>query len=195
MNNTPVNINRHISRLLATLVIVLTGTILLPSCNTSGCTDNRSAIPLAGFYSSATLRAISLDSLQIHGVGAPGDSVLLAAGQSADRVYLPMRATANTTTWCLSYKWRDLDNSILNDTLTLVYTSEPWFAPDDCGAMYTYHITGVRHTDHIVDSVAVVDSVITNVDRVAIEIYFRTDEQQAAQRRYRAALNLAPSHP
>ena len=42
--------------------------ITLSSCNTSGCTDNQSSIPLAGFYSYNTLREISVDSISVGGV-------------------------------------------------------------------------------------------------------------------------------
>lgn len=155
---------------------------IMGACNTSGCTDNRSAIPLAEFYSSSTLGTVTLDSLQIHGIGAPGDSVLLAAGQSVSQVYLPMRADRQTTAWCLSYKLRDLDHEALNDTVTLKYDSRPWFATDDCGAMYRYYIQDVVYTRHMIDSVAITDPDITNQDRVSIKFYFRTTERPADAR-------------
>lgn len=146
----------------------------LSSCNTSGCTDNRSAIPLAEFYSSSSDQVITLDSLQIHGVGVPGDSVLVTPGDEITQVYLPMRASVNTTSWCIGYKWKKLDLPELNDTISLDYKSEPWFASDDCGVMYRYDINRCSYTQHVIDSVAIVTPLINNIDQVAIKIYFRT---------------------
>ena len=147
------------------------------SCNTSGCTDLRSAIPLAEFYSSAADKQISLDSLQISGIGAPGDSVMLAAGTAAQEVYLPMRSQQTSTSWCISYKWEALDNPEWNDTLTFRYHAEPYFASSECGAMYIYHLEGLDYTTHLIDSIAVLDSVITNIDAAQLRIYFNTADE------------------
>jgi hypothetical protein len=150
---------------------------LLTGCNTVGCTDLRSSTPLVAFYSSTTLTAISRDSLQITGIGAPNDSVLLAAGTSASQVYMPLRATQTQTSWCLSYKWQSTDYPQLNDTVTFTYKAQPWFASADCGAMYRFEIESVRHTKHLLDSVAVLDSLITNVDATQLQFYFRTSDE------------------
>lgn len=161
------------------LLLLAVGAILLTltSCNTSGCTDNRSAIPLAEFYSSSSGQVIALDSLQIHGIGAPGDSMLVTPGDKISRVYLPMHATANTTSWCISYKWKNLDFPELNDTISLDYQAEPWFASDDCGVMYRYNVDRCSYTDHLIDSVSIATPLITNLDQVAINIYFRVDAE------------------
>ena len=147
-------------------------------CSTDGCTDLRSAIPKAGFYSSANARKISLDSLQIAGIGAPGDSILLAAGNAESEVYLPMRSQQTTTTWCLSYKWKNTDHPGLNDTITFRYTAQPYFASAECGAMYRYHVHSFSYTTHMIDSVKMTDSLITNNDAEQIQIFFRTAAEE-----------------
>jgi hypothetical protein len=137
----------------------------------------RSATPLTDFYSSSTGQSITLDSVEICGIGAPGDSILLAPGQSASQIYLPLRATKNQTSWCFSYKWQDLDYPQLNDTITFSYDALPWFASAECGAMYRFKIKNVDYTTHIVDSVAVLDSLITNTDASQLRIFFRTSDE------------------
>lgn len=145
------------------------------ACNTNGCLENRNSVPLAGFYGSGTDSYISLDSLQIEGVGAPGDSVLSTPGSAINQIYLPMRSTQTGTKWKIAYKWKALDYPELCDTIDLTYRSEPYFASEECGAIYRYHITRVSHTEHLIDSVAITDSTITNVDIERIRIYFRTN--------------------
>ena len=150
-------------------------------CNTQGCTDNRSALPLAGFYDAAEGRSLTLDSLLIHGIGAPGDSAVATPGQKISEVYLPMCSTAESTSRCIAYKWADTDTTLLNDTITFAYTAQPFLAGDECGAMYNYRIRRVDYTRHIVDSVAVVDSLITNNNLQQIRIYFRTEQSENPQ--------------
>lgn len=69
-----------------------------------------------------------------------------------------------------------LDNPDLIDTVEFEYESIPYFASEECGASYRYRVTKVSHTTHLIDSVRMADSLITNIDRVAILIYFRTQE-------------------
>ena len=159
----------------ALLITVLAA--LAYGCSTDGCTDLRSSIPKAGFYSAASAAKISLDSLQITGIGAPGDSVLLAAGTSQSEVYLPMRSAQTSTAWCLSYKWKATDFPQLNDTITFQYTAQPYFASAECGAMYRYTITGATSTTHLIDSVSVAQAEVTNLEDVNLNIYFRISEQ------------------
>lgn len=146
------------------------------ACNTSGCTDNQSSLPYAGFYSSADGQSMSVDSLDINGLGAPGDTMLYVAGTSLSNVYLPFRATSDVTSYCFHYAQRGIDDSAYNDTLTFTYTSSPYFASEECGAMLRYEIKGLKYTRHLIDSIAVTDSIVTNSDIERIKIYFRTSE-------------------
>ena len=168
-------------RLLPLLALAVAAT----ACNTTGCLDNRNAIPRAAFLSSATGASISLNLLQIHGIGAPGDSILLKSGEAASEVYLPMRSEHDITQWCFHYTQSDISDLAMNDTITFRYRSIPYFASEECGAMYRYNITECTTTTHLIDSVVVADSLITNVDRVRIRIYFRTDDHdtETAMRR------------
>ncbi len=150
--------------------------MLLAGCNSVGCTDNHNSIPLAGFYSMSTFAPISLDSLAIGGVDAPGDSLLLAPSTQAQQVYLPLRAAQTVTEFVIAYRRKALDYPELCDTLRFEYRATPYFASEDCGAMYHYRITSLTHTCHLIDSVGISDSTVTNVERETISIFFRTAE-------------------
>lgn len=147
--------------------------LVAASCSTDGCLDNQNSIPLAGIYSAETGSPVSLSGIQIMGVGAPNDSLLVASG-SVQQVYLPMRSTANTTEWCFHYTQPGIDTEAFNDYIRFTYTSEPYFASEECGAMYRYHITEVEYTTNLLESVEITDSLITNTDVERIRLYFRT---------------------
>lgn len=149
-------------------------------CNTVGCLQNQSSIPLAGFYDVATDKAISIDSLLVYGVGAPNDSSLIST-RTASRVYLPFRSEATSTSFCFRYLSKVLDHPQYNDTITFTYSSEPKFVSEECGAMYFYTIRSMKYTTHIIDSVAVTDSLINNTDTQRIKIFFRVSEEEEAE--------------
>lgn len=152
----------------------------LSGCNTQGCTDNRSALPLMGLYSSSTGARIVLDSIDIGGVGAPHDSLLIHSGQSVQSLYLPFRYDHNQTSFFIhyDYKLQGLDDPAFDDIITIDYTTEPYFASEECGAFYIYTIRNLTYTTHLIDSVAIVDSVINNIDMERIQVFFRISEPE-----------------
>lgn len=150
--------------------------MLASSCSNVGCTENQNSVPLAGFYSMQTGEKIAPDSLAVGGVDAPNDTLLLGPGSKVSTLYLPFRSTQPSTEFYIQYKAKELDYDWLIDTLRFDYTATPYFASEDCGAMYHYRITAYTYTTHLIDSVAVTDSLITNIDRETIQIYFRTAE-------------------
>ncbi len=160
-------------------VLLLPLGLLTGSCSNSSCADNHSALPLMGLYDYATGKAISLDSIDFGGVGAPGDSLLVYSGEKCSQIYLPFRDNTTSTSFCFhyDYKLQGLDNPSYDDIITFNYEVEPYFASQECGAMYRYVIKGVEYTRHLVDSVAVVDSVITNVEMERIKVFFRTSSE------------------
>ncbi|MDE7387464.1 MAG: hypothetical protein K2N28_10060 [Muribaculaceae bacterium] len=165
----------NILTLIAAMVLaVLTAPVT--GCNTTGCTDNRSSLLIAGFYSSTDRRAISIDSLELGGVGAPNDSLLVSANERPSQVYLPLRSRDSETSFCFHYAAKALSDPRLNDTISLWYTSEPYFASEECGAMYRYRVHRFTYTTHLIDSVAMRDSLINNADIESMMIYFRTQK-------------------
>ena len=148
--------------------------LITAGCNTVGCTENQSSLPLAGFYSSSTGTTLQLDSVEVRGIGAPGDSMLYTPGTRLTEIYLPFRATATETTYLIHYCNQQLSDPSLNDTLHFVYTTSPYFAGEECGAMYRYNIQRIEYTCHLIDSIVIVDSLITNVASQQIHIFYRT---------------------
>ena len=146
----------------------------LCSCATDGCSENQSSIPLAGFYSFETGESIALSELEVYGLGATGDSLLTQASETNKQVYLPFRSSSNNVAFCFHYAEYG-DNTLYTDTIWFDYESMPYFASEECGAMYRYKITSTRHTDLLIDSVVVVEPEITNIDVERIKIYFTTN--------------------
>lgn len=157
----------------AVIALALTG--LLTGCNNAGCVDMRSSTPRADFYSDSSMRAITIDSIEVTGIGAPGDSLLYTEGQRLSKIYLPMPADANAVSWRIAYREALLAERGIADTLSYAFERYPWFAGEECGAMFRYRITSMNYTTHIIDSVAIVDSLVVNIDRPTFNIYFRTN--------------------
>ena len=155
-------------------VIAAISAFIVVACSSSGCLDNGSSIPLAGFYSSTSGSQISLNNLEIKGVDAPNDSTLLISGTEATEVYLPMRSDRSSTKWALIYHDEAISQYEITDTISFNYESIPYFASEECGAMYSYSIDRLEYTTNIIDSVALINRLITNADIESIKIYFRT---------------------
>lgn len=137
---------------------------LATSCSGDGCTNNRNSIPLAGFYDYATREPVSVSGLGVAGVGAPGDSLLLDPARTAHQVYLPFRGGQSST----QFKFT---SGIMADVVTFDYESYPYFDGEECGAMWRYRITSVTHNGLLIDSIAITDPLITNIERERIMFF------------------------
>ncbi len=162
------------------IFLTLAGAVTLYSCSSTGCTDNKNSIPLAGFYSYEELAPISVSSVSIGGVGAPDDSLLVKNG-TVSEVYLPFRADAGNSSFFFRYEAEELNHEELFDTITFNYTPIPYFASEECGAMFRYKIENFTCTYHLIDSVGLVSDVMTNADVETIRIYFRTVQPEAPE--------------
>lgn len=181
-------LRQHIMWSLPALCLAAVLAVVAAGCNTEGCTDNRSALPLMGFYSSSTEQPMGLDSVAIGGVHAPDDSLLVYPGKNVGSLYLPFRFDSDRLSFFFHYDYKEqgLDDPALNDTITFHYTAEPYFASEECGAYFRYLINKVEYTTHLIAEVVVTDSVITNVERERIKVYIRTTDSEsevASQRR------------
>lgn len=144
--------------------------LLLTACNDGSCYDNGNSLPLMRFYMKGSNTNVTVSGVSLRGVGAPGDSVYVS-NQAISEAYLPLRATKTSTQWVISVNTNV--NVVVSDTLTIDYTSSPYFASAECGAMYKFNINGVAATHNIIDSIALVQPVVTNVNVESLRVYFK----------------------
>lgn len=161
------------------LPIIAVGLVtVVAGCSNSECYDNHSALPLASFYNVATFQQVSIQGLEIYGIGAPGDSILYTT-QSLSQAYLPFRIWQDTTQYVFAYYGMVPDSIasaypevVPRDTLTFIYKPKEWFVSPACGAMYFYEMDTIKHSSLLIDSVSYKD-IITNENISNIEIFFR----------------------
>lgn len=146
--------------------------MLVASCSSDGCLNNRNSILLAGFYQLGTEAQVYVTKMSVYGIGAPNDSTLLDTTRNAQQVYLPLRSDTTVTSFVF-------DAGTLRDTLTIDYSSYPYFDGEDCGAMWRYEIHNVTYTRQFIDSVLVTDPLITNIERERMMIFLTVPETTA----------------
>lgn len=158
------------NRLLLIALALLALGCALVSCNDDSCYENGSSLPLAELYVGSTRTTVT--GLTIKGIGAPGDS-LLADSSSINEIYLPLRASVSSTRYALTRHIAAYgDIIIVNDTLTIDYEPIAYFHSKECGAMFNFDIHQVSHTHHGIDSVVVLNQLVTNSTVPSLRIYF-----------------------
>lgn len=161
-------------RLFSLLVAIGMIVSIVSGCANSECYDNKNSLPLAGFYSSEEMpQAISVDSLTILGVGAPGDSILQDSVRSLSQVYLPFRIDQESTTYEIRYLGGEAGILRISDFVTFNYEIIPYFVSNACGTIYDYKITSIDYTKNFIDSVTCPTGEITNANTENLKIYFR----------------------
>lgn len=158
--------------------------MVMPAClgalaAASGCTDtcseNKNALPLAGFYAAGGTDRIDIDSLEVTGIGAPGDSALSSASETKSQLYLPFRIDSDTT----RYVFRDAAGGVQRrDTVTFVYTRTPRFVNVECGVSYLFDIHDITCQGVLIDSVTCPNGFIDNTNTENLHIYFATASEE-----------------
>jgi len=159
--------------------VVMTAVLIGAACTNDECFENKNSLPLAGFYSSVAVPAsISIDSISILGIGAPGDSVLHDSVRGLKQSYLPFRIDSESTTYVIRYLQGILGRYRIADTITFNYEIVPWFVSSSCGVVYDYKMKDIVTTHYVIDSVTCPQGVIDNVNAENIRIYFRVSEEE-----------------
>lgn len=153
----------------AEVVCAIVAAAMAGGCSSDGCTNNQNAIPMAGFYDSATGDPLTITGLSVSGVDAPNDSLLLSPGNNAHQVWLPFRGTRDETAFRFT-------SGTVSDVVTFHYDSYPYFEGEDCGAMWRYVITDATCSGQFIDSVKITDPLITNIERERIMIFMTLPE-------------------
>lgn len=156
------------------ILFSLAGSIIVSSCSSDECYDNKNALPYAGFYGMVNGKETELriDSVEIYGVGAPGDSVLSTGRSAISKLYLPFRIDSDTTKYVFRYIQKDLEIFDLRDTVTFIYGRDARFVSAACGVSYVFEIKEILNTGFMIDSVICPGMRITNANTENLKIYF-----------------------
>lgn len=164
---------RRILKFMA-IAVCLTALTGFAGC-TDTCTENKNAVPLAGFYTAGGTQRVDVDSLEVVGVGAPGDSVLSSASVSKNELYLPFRIDSDTT----RYVFRNTaGEGNTRDTVTFVYSRTPRFVNVECGASYIFDIRDITSQGLLIDSVTCPNGFIDNTNAENLRIYFAVSPEE-----------------
>lgn len=161
---------------------IMVSILVVASCSNSECLDNKNSLPLAGFYSSERVpQKISIDSISILGLGAPGDSILHDSVRNLSQSYLPFRIDQGSTTYIIRYLSGLMGVFRMADTITFNYDILPWFVSAGCGVIYDYKMTSIETTHYAIDSVTCPNGEITNANIENLRIYFKVSEEEGGE--------------
>lgn len=179
------------------IVAATSSMMLIASCQIGVCTDNKTSIPCAEFFNEQN-KEISLTKVSIRGEGAVDDAELYTSDQSLSTIYLPLKATAKESTFIFHYAGNDsidketgekIIDTRFDDKVSLYYSATPYFAGEECGAMYNYYLNDIRHTSNLIESIEITNPFVTNNGAVGIKIFMRTETQKNADTSKSRAIN------
>ena len=157
--------------MIISLASLMISAVLLAGCGDT-CADNKNALPRAAFYAGEA--TVSVDSLEIRGIGAPGDSILSEGTERKSEIYLPFRIDSDSTVYSFDYTGGVKASSIV----TFIYSRTPRFVSAECGVSYVFDIRKIECKGNLIDSVTCPQGFIDNAPGVNLRIYLRTTPEE-----------------
>ena len=159
---------RYISAILSAVLL-----LIFASCdNGADCNINNVAYNRIQLYSAiAQYDTISSEKYSYPGtltvklVINGNDSVIVNNLVGASELQLPVCFTQECDTLVFEY------SSAGNDTLFIEHTNIPYFVSSDCGMAMYHHLTGLRHTNSLIDSAAIKEAFINYDWNENIKLY------------------------
>ena len=94
------------------------------------------------------------DTLTVKLIINGNDSTIVNRLVGASELQLPVSYTHECDTLIFEYSGNT------NDTLYVEHSNTPYFNSTDCGMAMYHHVTGVRHTNNMIDSAAINEPLI-----------------------------------
>jgi hypothetical protein len=139
-------------------ILLVPFSIMLLSCNSTGCYDQTDVKVNCSFYSLDTKKAVSLDSVTVWGVGS--DSIIYD-NSTLSEIALELNPKSNETKYVFQAV---AEGYTFRDTLTFKHTNKPWFQSMDCGCMVFSTLDTCLTTGSIFQSVTIVNHEVINYD-------------------------------
>jgi hypothetical protein len=129
------------------------------------CRENKDVRLNAGFYTSGTSNALSVDSLKVFGLERE-DSSLYDVNKSINNIKLPLNKKQELSIFVLNFR----ANQVI-DTLFVLYTNQDYFISYECGSVITHKIDTVITTEHFIKSVKIINHDINTTDVQHLQIF------------------------
>jgi len=134
------------------------------SCSSGACVDETVPSVKAVIFSSSTGKVVSCDSIIVTAPGVNGDTVLVKEKSVSNFIFT---LDPSNTVSRMVFK---LNN--IKDTVTITYTTSPYFVSDACGYTFCHSITGITSTDNIIDSIKLADKSVTTNVKSNLRLYY-----------------------
>lgn len=145
----------------ATLMCVLS--LCMAACESSDCMLSSESYCRMAFVSGQGTPVKLQDTLT---VSTTVTEAIINRKLGAEGMDIPLSYTASVDTFFLLY------NSRLADTLWVEHQNLPYFSSMDCGTVMHYKLLGIKSTNHLIDSLQITDSGVTNMLKENVKIYF-----------------------
>jgi len=134
------------------------------SCDENLCEESTDVNFILGFYTIEDDRVIDsiVSNLTIYGIGR--EDSLLYNQVVARKITLPLSPTSDTSRFILRINETE-------DVCVFTYTRFVRLISHDCGFITEYDILGFDHTNNNIDSVAIIQSTVTNFEEEHIKIF------------------------
>ena len=161
-------------KILAFIFPVLTFCLLIQGCGESDCSLSTISYARFDFLDSKTHKAVTLtNGVMVSGITTIDNSLVTDTLFNLAESYMsvPLSYT-NQTTYVMHY------SETICDTIWLTHKSIPFVGDIECGSMMFYQLESLSYTNHVLDSVTLVNPEINNEEKKNFNIYYHATDSE-----------------
>lgn len=151
-------------KLYTLLLIVLTGSLTLISCQSDDetCRESTRVTLKVGFYTAGTTKAAPVDSITVRSLA--NDSIYYNNKKNVSNLELALDHSTELLQYAIRFntQW---------DTITLIYSSEPYFVSYACGMVFVHELDTALTTNHVIKNLQIPEHLISTANAQHIQIY------------------------
>jgi hypothetical protein len=148
--------------------------LLIQGCGESDCSLSTVSYARFDFLDSKTHKAVKLtNGVMVSGTSTIENSLVTDTlfNRAESYMSVPLSYTKQTT-YVMHY------SETLRDTIWLTHKNIPFVGDIECGAMMFYQVESFDYTNHVLDSVTLVNPEINNEEKKNFNIYYRTVDSE-----------------
>ncbi|MEG1586445.1 MAG: DUF6452 family protein [Bacteroidales bacterium] len=143
---------------------------LLTACGDEGCTESTVSYTVAGIVQKQVSSKTAIKTVSVYGIDQGKDTAMVN-GQS-DLKVISLLLNPDTVYTAMDFVFSFAEMDTIRDTIEFYYKNQEYFLTIDCGCTVYNYLDSIKHTDHLIKNIEIINPEVKNEKSPNITLYY-----------------------